>query len=509
MGRDDEAGRYDRRSFLLLAGGTLAGGFASRSSAAASAVPVTPSVPAAVTPEAAAELQRQVRGAVVLRGTPLYETWRQSMVWNYRKFRRFPDLIVQAEDESDVVAAINFARSRGVHITSRGGGHSWSGCFLRDGGVLLDLSRMQSLEIDVRAREARVQPGVIGRILNARLGESGLAFPTAHCGMVPISGFLMGGGLGLNSVAWGGMSVFNIRAVDLVTAQGERLHASAEKNPDYFWACRGAGPGLFFTVTRFYLTCHPLPRAITSDSYFLPFEELVALTEAMNELGPKVDPRLELLAVVIPTPPGMPCKGRTGGCERVAVLSASAFADAPREATAMLAPLRRHPLLKNALMKVSDRPTPFEVLYQDNEGPFPQRRARADNIYTDRVSEAAQVLSRHMPAAPSPGNTPVILWRGAQSFPDAAYSAQGRFYFASYAQWDHAEDDLANEAWLKALYDEMQPLASGHYINEFDRETRADRTRYCFAPANWQRLQDLRRKYDPDHVFHGFLGVPA
>src|SRR5882757_319151 len=290
MGRDDDAGRYDRRSFLLLAGATLAGGFASRSSAAAG-MPVAGPVPAAVTPEAAAELQRQVRGAVVLRGTPLYETWRQSMVWNYRKFRRYPDLIVQAEDESDVVAAINFARRRGLHITSRGGGHSWSGCFLRDGGVLLDLSRLQSIEIDTRTREARVQPGVIGRILNARLGAVGLAFPTAHCGMVPISGFLLGGGLGLNSVAWGGMSVFNIRAVDLVTAQGERLHASAEKNPDFFWACRGAGPGLFFTVTRFYLTCHPLPRAITSDSYFLPFEELVPLAEAMNELGPKADPR--------------------------------------------------------------------------------------------------------------------------------------------------------------------------------------------------------------------------
>jgi len=175
----------------------------------------------------------------------------------------------------------------------------------------------------------------------------------------------------------------------------------------------------------------------------------------------------------------------------------------------MLAPLRLHPLLKKPLMKISDRPTPFEVLYQDNEGPFPQRRARADNIYTDRVSEAAQVLSRHMPAAPSPGNTPVILWRGTQSFPDAAYSARGRFYFASYAQWDHAEDDLANEAWLKSLYDEMQPLASGHYINEFDRETRADGTRNCFAPANWQRLRDLRLEYDPDRVFHGFLGVPA
>ena len=493
-----------RRSFLQLTGGSLAGGL-TWASLPYRAEASTPALDA----RAVEALQRQVRGAVVVRGTPVYEAWRQSMIWNYRKFRRYPDLIVQAENEDDVVAAVNFARRQGTHITSRGGGHSWSGCFLRDGGVLLDLSRLQSLEIDAAAREARVQPGVIGRILNARLGEAGLAFPTAHCGMVPISGFLMGGGLGLNSVAWGGMSVFNIKAVDLVTAQGERLHASAEQNPDFYWAARGGGPGLFFTVTRFYLACHPLPRAITTDTYILPFDEWVPLAVAMDEMAPGIDPRVELLTVVIPTPPGMSARCGAGQCDRVAVLAASAFADTPREAAAMLAPLARHAVLKRALTRIPNRSTPFEVLYQDNEGPFPQRRARADNIYTNHVREAAEVLSRHMPEAPSAGNTPVILWRGTAPYPDAAYSARGRFYFASYAQWDHAEDDLANEAWLKALYDEMEPLASGHYINEFDRETRADRTPHCFARSNWERLQELRQKHDPERVFHGFLGVPT
>lgn len=489
-----------RRSFLQLTGGSFVGACASRWSWAEAASPI-------IDARAASELQREVRGRVVARGTPVYEAWRQSMIWNYRKFPRYPDLIVQAESEDDVVAAINFARRRGVHIISRGGGHSWSGCFLRDGGVLLDLSRLQAIEIDATAREARVQPGVIGRILNARLGEVGLAFPTAHCGMVPISGFLLGGGLGLNSVAWGGMSVFNIKAVDLVTAQGERLHASPEQNSEFYWAARGAGPGLFFTVTRFYLACYPLPRAITTDTYILPFDELVSLAVAMEELAPQLDPRVELLAVVIPTPPGVPARCAAGQCERVAVLTAMAFADTPREAAGMLAPLTRHPLLRRALTKILSRPTPFEVLYQDNEGPFPQRRARADNIYTDHVREAAEILSRHMPQALSPGNTPVILWRGTAAYPDAAYSARGRFYFASYAQWDLAEDDLANQAWLETLYDDMEPLASGHYINEFDRETRADRTRNCFAPANWQRLGELRQKHDSERVFPGFLGV--
>jgi FAD/FMN-containing dehydrogenase len=485
----------ERRDFLKLTAGAVAGGLAGTT---------LPLVAAERFDSAAvAALQRQVHGSVVARGSSTYEVWRQSMIWNYRKFARYPDVIVQAEDEDDVVAAINFARRYGLQITSRGGGHSWSGCFLRDGGVLVDLSRLQALQIDTDARMAHVQPGVLGRILNWRLGEVGLAFPTAHCGMVPVSGFLLGGGLGLNSVAWGGMSVFNIEAIDLVNAGGERLHASATENADYFWAARGGGPGLFFTVTRFHLRCYPLPRCITTDTYILPFDELVELSSAMGELGPQIDPRLEMLTVVVPAP-----VAQTAG-ERVAVLAATAFADTPQEAQKMLGPVAAHPVLQRPLSKIDKRPTPFEVLYQDNEGPFPQRRARADNIYTDRVVEAATVLSRHMPGAPSPGNTPVILWRGTVDFPSAAYSARGSFYFATYAQWDSAASDGANEQWLKALYAEMEPLATGHYINEFDRETHAAQTASCFAPANWLRLHELRRKYDPDPVFQTFLGNPT
>jgi FAD/FMN-containing dehydrogenase len=445
---------------------------------------------------------------VIVRGTPLYEPWRRSLIWNYRKFRRYPDVIVQAADEDDVVAAVNFAREQGVKITTRSGGHSWSGCFLRDGGVVVDLSRLQTIEVDAARQGARVQPGVIGRLLNSRLAADGLAFPTAHCGMVPISGFLMGGGLGLNSVAWGGMSVFNIEGIDLVNAAGEKLYASAEQNSDYFWAARGGGPGLFFTVTRFHLKCYPLPRAITTDNYLLPFDDLTALAEAMDELGPRVDQALELLTVVVPAPPELAAQCGPKACKHIAVLAAMAFADTPRASKAMLAPLAKHPVLRKPLAHTS-RPSPFEVLYQDNEGPFPQRRARADNIYVDDVAAATRILSRHMPVAPAPGNTPVILWRGTEPYPDAAYSARGRFYFATYAQWDDPADDQINAAWLKSLYDEMEPLATGRYINEFDRETRADKTALCYSTAGWQKLNELRQRLDPQGVYQTFLGVES
>jgi FAD/FMN-containing dehydrogenase len=496
-------GRLPRREFLQDAAVTLLGAAALGPwSTALGLEPTSFARPAS-------RLATRIRGSVVARGTPAYEPWRQSLIWNYRKFRRFPDVIVQAADEDDVVAAVNFARENKLQVTSRSGGHSWSGCFLRDGGVLIDVSRLQSIEVDRARREARVQPGVIGRALNARLAEDGLAFPTAHCGMVPISGFLMGGGLGLNSVAWGGMSVFNIRAIDLVNAEGRKLHANPEQNAEYYWAARGGGPGLFFTVTRFYLECHPLPRHIVTDTYMLPYDELVALAAAMDELGPRVDDRVELLSVVVPTPPGMVAKCKAGPCKHIAVMETIAFADSPAEAKRMLAPVAEHPLFRKCVATSKGRVSTFEMLYHDNEGPFPQRRARADNIYVDRLADATQILSRHMPAAPAPGNTPVLLWRGLNPYPDAAYSTRGRFYFATYAQWDDPATDDANGAWLKGLYDELAPLATGHYINEFDRETRAALTSRCFSSQNWARLGELRRKFDPDGVYHTFLGVPT
>lgn len=449
-----------------------------------------------------AQLRNAIKGTVIPRGTSVYEPWRQSMIWNYRKFERYPDIIVQVEDEQDVVATIDFARQNRLQIKTRSGGHCWSGSYLRDSGILLDLSRFQSVDIDPDGRTAIVGAGVLSRNLAYRLGEVGLAFPVAHSGMVPLSGFLLGGGLGWNGNAWGGMSVFNIQALDIVTADGQVRHVNAESHPDLFWAARGAGPGLFFTVTRFYLRCHPLPRAITIDAYILPYSELVSSVELMDELGPEINTAVEMLAVVIPAGE----EYSPGNCERVVLLNAKAFANSPAEAKQILAPLRQHQLLTKSLHAEIGRSADFELLFQEEEVGFPQKRGRADNILTNRAVEAASVLERHMPLSPSPSNTPVILYLGDHTYPDAAYSSTGRFYMSAYAQWDDPADDPVNLAWLCNLYDEMEPFASSFYINEFDRESRSDQIHRCFAPENWNRIRELRQTYDPESVYHDFLG---
>ena len=138
-----------------------------------------------------------IAGRVFRRGDAGYEDARCAAVANGRKPRRFPDVIVQAASDADVIAAVRLAKRKGHRIGVRSGGHSWAGAFLRDGGMLIDLSRMNAFTIDVDARMASVQPGLIGTDLNRALRKHDLFFPTGHCKTVGLGGFLLQGGFRL------------------------------------------------------------------------------------------------------------------------------------------------------------------------------------------------------------------------------------------------------------------------------------------------------------------------
>lgn len=452
-------------------------------------------------------LQSGVKGKVVARGAELYEPWRQSMIWQTQKFPRHPEIIVQAESVEDVVAAVNHARTNKRRITTRAGGHSFCGCFMRDDGMLVDVSRLSTIEIDVAKREAIVGPGVIGRRLQEELGRHGLGFPTAHCGMVPISGFLLGGGLGWNGNAWGGMSTYNILEVEIVTADGQVRIASETENADLFWAVRGGGPGLFGVVTRFKLRVHPAPRAMRSHTYIFPFTATADVAAAMEEIGPKLPLNVELIGVITAAPPGMEKACAAAGCDQVFLLQSVAFVDTEAAALKGMAALKDHPITAKAIAKIENAPETFENLYYGNEVPFPQRRYCVDNIYADSLEKPIQVFIKHMPRSPSRVTAPVLLYKGRPELPDGACATKGNFYVSCYAQWDDPAADQANKDFLIAMYEELQPLGTGSYINELNQEGRIHRIRECYTADGWRRLGELRRKYDPALVFHTFYGL--
>ena len=449
-------------------------------------------------------LQRVIDGTVVASGADDYETVRRTMLWNQLCPERRPDAIVRVANQDDVVAAVRFAGEHRVQVAIRSGGHSWCGSPLRDGGLLLDLGRLNALSIDAAARTAAVQPAVTGRDLSRPLAAQGLAFPVGHCSTVAVGGYLLSGGFGWNAGVWG-PACLNVQAIDVVTAGGEIVRASESENADLLWAARGAGPAFFGVVTCFHLAVHPSPRAVMTSTYVYPLVVLPQLAAWLPALAAALPREVELTVLLTGTPP----RGTASADgEWLCLLTATAFVDDERTAVAALAALEQSPVLSAALAVERNRPTPFEALFDMLDGHFPMRhRYIADTVWSDdppaRVLTSVQEL---LARAPSPLSRllcvmpPAAPAAGAAT--DSALSMSAGLFVACYAIWDDPAADGVNRAWHRDAIAALEPFAVGHYIGESDLVTTPARLPRCFAPANWQRLQALRRQYDPNGVFH-------
>lgn len=442
--------------------------------------------------DARAAFARALAGEARFADHPAFPDWRRCATWNGRDFPREPAGIVRAACEDDVVRTIEFARAQGLRISVRGGGHGYAGSVLRQGAIMLDLSALRALDVVPGEARAIAQPGVTSQQLSETLAAHRLAFPTGHGRGVAISGFLLGGGVGINSAQWGGMSVRNVEAMDVVTADGQCRHVDARHDPSLFWAARGGGPELFCAVTRFYLKCWPLPPAIASSDYLTPLDTLPPLLDQIARHPPP--PSLQVMLAVIPA--------EGGG--RAVLLNTLAFAESHAQAIAQRTAFVAG--LGVTLTPVAeDEAASFASIFDKTDAMLRSSRYRTDNILTDDGPRAATILCRQLARQPSPATVPLFIWRGRQTYPDALCAAQGAYFVSTYAQWNAVRDDEANRRWLAALYDELAGVACGAYINEFDLEQRAGEIDRCFAPEAWQTFRRLRRQYDP----HGFFTVAS
>jgi FAD/FMN-containing dehydrogenase len=450
-----------------------------------------------------------VRGKVVRRQDDDYELWRQSMVWHTWKPDRYPDLIVQARTDEDVVAVVRYAARNKLKIAVRSGGHNPLAPSVRDGGICLDLSPLTDIRVDAGRQIASIQTGVRSLQLISALAPHGLCFPTPHCASVGMGGFLLGGGLGWNHPYRGGVATFNIDAAELVTADGRHIKASAAENPDFLWAVRGGGPGLFAVVTRMDLKLYPAPKAILVSSYILPLERLETVTSVLGRISEQTDRRLEILAALMHDPSA--AADAAPEQSKICFLTAFAFGDAPGDARAMLEPLARSPVAAQALVKEEARPFTFKELYPeffgtDKPGGYLGRYA-CDSAITEEPGEILHALADHFRRAPSP-ICHVIASYGLnlEARDDACFSSIARHYVGCFAIWDDAADDARGFGWLEQAIPRMDRFAKGHYVNEVEVRLHPDRIRHCYSDAAWKRLQALRRQHDPQGVFHTYLG---
>ncbi|MEU4130036.1 FAD-binding oxidoreductase [Streptomyces wuyuanensis] len=450
-----------------------------------------------------------VEGTIVRRGDEGYEELRAAMVWNGLKPDRFPEVIVRAASARDVPAAVRLARSRGLRIAVRSAGHSWCGSPVRSDGMLLDLSGLRRYAIDPASATAFAEPAVTGRELATALAEAGLAFPTGHCGTVALGGYLLGGGLGWNSGALG-PACHSVEEIEAVTADGGTVRCNERENADLFWAARGAGPGFFAVVTGFRLRLHPAPGAVTATMYAFPLADVEAACQWAAEVSHELEPTVEL-ALTLAT--AAPSTTDATPRPKVVTVSATAFASDEEHAAEALRPLGNCPFADGALHHRAPGPTSFAALHETADGLWPPRlRYAADTLWSD--AEFTALLSRlgdAMRDAPSDRSLVLAPFAPASHdgdlLRDMCFSVLGETYAVPYAIWDDPSGDEANLRWLREAMASVESLGTGHYIAEADLTADPARAERSFRTNDWDRLQSLRARYDPEGVFHTYLAA--
>ena len=440
-------------------------------------------------------------GAAVLQpGDRGYEQARQDAIWNAYKPERYPAAIVLAHTAQDVAEAVRYAVDRGLRVKARSGGHSWTASSVRDGALLIDLSRLTNISFDHSTGIAAVEPGVKGRELDDVLASHGLFFPSGHCPTVGLGGFLLQGGWGWLSRLIG-PACLSVVAVDVVTSSGELIHADENENTDWLWAARGSGAGYFGVVTRFYLRCHPRPAAIWESQHVYPMQlrdEILAWAlEA--ELGFPAELEFAIMAT---TPRGPGGEVIDGAAHLLVMCSVMSKTDA--QARDALALLDSCPARARAFEAMPARARSFTELYDGPDSLEPEGfRWAADGMWTNAgPAELLPAVAELFDTIPSPPSH--VLWYPwrEQKLPEAAISVQGSLYLAAFAGWTDPAQDAQMLAWPVDQMRRLEPLSRGIQLAD---ENLISRPARFLSDENQERLEALRAAYDPDGRFLSYL----
>jgi FAD/FMN-containing dehydrogenase len=427
-------------------------------------------------------------GGIFWRNDSGYEQARRSAVSNGRNPDRFPDVIVRAQSNSDVVAAVQLAKERSLKIGIRSGGHSWAASFLRDGGMLLDLSQMNDFSVDVSTRTATML-------------KDRLFFPSGHCRPVSLGGFLLQGGFGWNSRLWG-PACCSILGMDMVTADGELVHASESQNADLFWAARGSGPGFFGVVTRFHLSLQPRPQAMMKSDYVYPIEVLEDVLRWIRTIQSSLPLNMEPLVFVR--------RDMFGHSGPTALVTAPVMADSQEEARAALALLETCPVLGKAAIREVNIVTELDGLLQGAEDLlYPQgAHYAADNMWTSASADALLPGMRKIVETlpPAPSHMMWMLWGPTQPRPDMSFSMESDLYIALYGISRDAAGEATSQVWVTERMRELENLADGIQLADENLGARPFR---FLADSNLRRLQAIRSERDPNGMFHSYMGFAS
>jgi hypothetical protein len=433
------------------------------------------------------DLKASLRGPLLLAGDPGYDEARRVL---NRSFDKRPALVVQPTGVADVRNAVTFARERELLLAVKCGGHSFGGKSTCDGGMQIDLSRLRGVRINPAKRLAHVEGGSLLGELDHEAMSQGLVTTAGTVSHTGIGGLTLGGGFGRLARRFG-LAIDNLRAVDIVTADGGFLHASADENPDLFWGLRGGG-GNFGVVTNFEFGLHPMQREIVGGEIVFPIDRARELLRFYAEYSDAAPAELYVDAIMS-APPG----GKPG----VFVLS-TCYSGPAGEADRVLQPIRKlgkpiadaiRPMDYVVAQRMHDNADPRSVGTYLKSGFIGDFKASMIDAIVDGFQadpeRATMLFFQHGGGAI--GNVAVA----ATAFPHR-YATHNMLTLVS---WPLERDQKAHVDYLRGYWAKLEPFSRGYYTNEVadEAQTLVDQN----YQGNLPRLQLIKRKYDPMNLF--------
>jgi FAD/FMN-containing dehydrogenase len=444
------------------------------------------------------QLRSALNGRVIAPKDAGYEEARALF---YGGIDRRPAIIVRAKDANDVARVVTLAGETGLELSIRSGGHSIAGHSVADGGIMLDLSDMRAININVEHRTAWAETGLTTGEYTLATGAHGLATGFGDTASVGIGGITLGGGVGY-LVRKHGLTIDNLLAAELVTADGQLLRVDTESHPDLFWAIRGGG-GNFGVATRFLFRLHEV-NTIVGGMLILPATTaVIASFIALAEVAPE---ELSIIVNIMPAPPMPFVPAEHHG--KLILMALMCYAGASESGERAIAPFRA---LVTPIVDMV-RPISYPEMYPPEDGSY-HPTAIGRTLFLDAVDRAtAELIVERLNASDAPMRVAQLRVLGGAMArtpaDDTAFAHRASRIMVSVAAfYSGPEDQAERQSWVLDFAAALQQGDSGVYVNFLGEEGEA-RVRAAYPGATWERLRKIKTRYDPTNLFHLNQNIP-
>jgi FAD/FMN-containing dehydrogenase len=445
------------------------------------------------------DLRAGLNGKVIGSDDPAYDDLRRVF---FTGFDRRPAAIVRVADAADVAGVVTLARETGAELAVRSGGHSRAGHGTSEGGIVLDLSGMNAVEIDADGRTAWAQTGVTAGDYTRATGQHGLATGLGDTPTVGLGGITLAGGIGF-LVRRNGLAIDDLLAAEVVTADGELLEVDEESHADLFWALRGGG-GNFGVASRLRLRLHEIDEVVGGMLLLPASTDVITGLVAAADAAPE---ELSMIANILKAPPVPFIPAEQHG--KPVVIASMVYAGGAEAGEKAIAPIRA---LATPLVDMV-RPIRYPEMFAGPEGP-PQAFSAGTNILVDGLpARAAETILEYLETATAAlAGIQVRVLGGAMARVPADATAFGhreaKLMVNIAAMHERAEERPEHETWAANLAKALSAGTTAAAYVGFVGDEGEEGVRRAYPPATLERLAQVKRRYDPDNLFRLNLNVP-